>query len=114
MEVIFNNTKKHPTDNGPCNHELLVIDGGEGEMRSYRYTSCVICGVLLHHLSRNSSGKLYNQNYDYTGYWEKMTYGYPNPMLVDYKKNIKSLKKLLFKIPLTKKEKEILIKNEKL
>ncbi len=112
MEVIFNNTKKHPTDKGPCNHELLVLDKGEGEMRNYTYTSCVICGVLLHHLSRNSRGELYRK-YDYSGYWEKMTYGYPNPLLVDYKKNIKSLKKLLFNIPLTKKEKETLLtKNE--
>lgn len=111
MEVIFNNTKKHPTDDGPCNHELVVLEKGTHQMCNYTYTSCVICGVLLHHLTRNAQGKLFRK-YDYTGYWEKMTYGYPNPLLVEYKKNIKSLKKLLFSIPLTKKEKEILIKKQ--
>jgi hypothetical protein len=109
MEVIFNNTKKHPSDKGPCNHELVVIEGGEGEMRSYKYTSCVICGILLHHLSRNPSGKLY-RTYDYSGYWDKLIYGKPNPEIKEYKKNIKKLKQLLFKLPLTKKEKEKLLK----
>jgi hypothetical protein len=104
MEIIFNTTKKHPTDNGPCNHEIVCLDKGEGQMRNYTYTSCVICGILLHHLSRDSKGKLYNKDYDYEGYWDKEIYGYPNPDIKEYKKNIKKLKQMLFNIPLTKKE----------